>query len=190
MLKSLILLKQNTALLSTVCLCVCVHCTLYRRDISTFRPILLHEYICHICDDLHVWQRYEIRCKKLWKKIKTQSKLCPGGALSMNGGRTRDVPEATWVGQRLPPEICLFYICKISPNCLYVDRCISLFWLDAANKYITQTVKINLHTMCRNTHALTLTNWRSMHDFVYSWLISFTYCDARDKFQLWSEQLS
>ena len=131
MLKSLIL-KQNAEYSSTFhCVFVCL-CTLYRRDISTFRPILLHKYICHICYDLHVWQRYEIRCKKLWKKIKTQSKLCPGGALSMNGGRTRGVPEATWVGQRLPPEICLFlylpdipqlFVCRQMHKSVLTRRC-------------------------------------------------------------------
>ena len=111
------------------------------------RPTLLYKYICNICDDLHVWQRHKIRCKRLWKNIKTQSKLCPGGALSMNGGRTRGVPEATWVGQRLPPEICLFlylpdipqlFVCRHMHNSVLTKRCKPI--------YITQKI-----TMCRNT---------------------------------------
>ena len=87
----------------------------------------------------------------MWKKIKTQSKL-PSGALSMNGGRTRDVPEATWVGQRLPHEICLFLYLQDIPQ-LFVYRQMHWSVLTQCCKpiYITQTVKINLHTMCRNT---------------------------------------
>ena len=125
-----------------------------------------------------------------------EDKGCPRSHLSR--------PEtSTWnLSFLYLPDIPQLFVCRHMHNSVLTKRCKPI--------YISQKSPcVEIHNECSNSrierqntywvyycrlsvlsHDLTLTNWRSVHDLFYLWLISFTCCDACDKFQVWSEQLS